>query len=105
MFQALRVTRHVGAVKILRGVLQKRMGAWATFMDAGAQADLPAGVQGKRLPAWLLPEELITAAERRKLRPDVLVIEGLIVYAEDLEDEQSMQGAAKIQDVVPRTRG
>ena len=90
MSQALRVARHDGAVKILHGVLQKRMGAWATFMDAGTQADLPASVQGKRLPAWLLPEELITAAERRKLRPDMLIIEGLIVYAEDLEDEQSM---------------
>ncbi len=45
------------------------------MMDAGTKASLPADVQGKRLPAWLLPH--ISEDERQRLRPDLCVIEGL----------------------------
>ena len=44
-------------------------------MDAGQAADLPEGVAGKRLPPWILPK--VDNETRRKLRPDILIIEGL----------------------------
>ena len=44
-------------------------------MDAGQAADLPEGVVGKRLPPWILPK--VDNETRRKLRPDIHIIEGL----------------------------
>ena len=44
-------------------------------MDAGQAADLPEGVAGKRLPPWILPK--VDNETRRKLRPGILIIEGL----------------------------
>ena len=44
-------------------------------MDAGQAADLPEGVAGKRLPPWILPK--VDNETCRKLRPDILIIEGL----------------------------
>ena len=50
-------------------------GGCYTIMDAGQAADLPEGVAGKRLPPWILPK--VDNETRRKLRPDILIIEGL----------------------------
>ena len=44
-------------------------------MDVGQAADLPEGVAGKRLPPWILPK--VDNETRGKLRPDILIIEGL----------------------------
>ena len=41
----------------------------------GQAADLPEGVAGKRLPPWILPK--VDNETRMKLRPDILIIEGL----------------------------
>ena len=51
------------------------LGSWYTLMDAGKLTQLPEGVAGKRLPAWLLPK--LTHEVRDRLRPDILVISGL----------------------------
>ena len=74
--QALRIARHDGAVRMLQTAISKgNMAGAFTVMDAGTQASLPDGVHGKRLPAWLLPG--IADAERVKMRPDLLVAQGL----------------------------
>ena len=52
----------------------KNNGGCYTLMDAGQAADLPEGVAGKRLPPWILPK--VDNETRRKLRPDILIIEG-----------------------------
>jgi hypothetical protein len=55
-------------------------------MDAGAEADLPDDVMGKRVPQWILPpidpnlskaEREAEALRRKRMRPDILVMEGL----------------------------
>ena len=53
-------------------------------MDAGKDNDLPDDVTGKRLPDWLIDLEGANrspddpeSTRRRKLRPDILIIEGL----------------------------
>ena len=59
-------------------------------MDAGPLADLPPGVDGKRLPAWLMLPGL-TDEERAKLRPDVFIIKGFPTPAKDAPDLQIWQ--------------
>ena len=44
-------------------------------MDVGQAADLPEGIAGKRLPPWIQPK--VDNETRGKLRPDILIIEGL----------------------------
>jgi len=53
---------------ILRGPL----GNFYTIMDATAHDKLPPGVQGTRLPSWILPGQ-----PHPPYRPDLLIIEGL----------------------------
>ncbi len=73
---AMRIARHDEAVRtIQRTFANSSMKGFYTLMDAGTKASLPADVQGKRLPAWLLPH--ISENERKRLRPDLCVIEGL----------------------------
>jgi hypothetical protein len=56
-----------------------------TIMDACPSSNLPEGVQAKRLPAWLFPstsempeeERAVQDALRKKLRPDILMVQGL----------------------------
>ena len=53
--QGLRTARHDQAVKIIqRAISKSALKGQFTIMDAGAAADLPEGVAGKRLPGWLL---------------------------------------------------
>jgi len=74
--KALYIRRHDDAVKIIHKSISKgSKGGCYTIMDAGRAADLPEEVAGKRLPSWLLPN--VDDSERLKLRPDILIIEGL----------------------------
>ena len=74
--KSLYILRHDQAVKKIQTAISKgSIGGSFILMDAGQQADLPAEVYGKRLPAWLLPG--LGDADRAKLRPDMLIIEGL----------------------------
>jgi hypothetical protein len=84
---AMKISRHDSSVKLVqKAIALSPLGGYYTIMDAGAEKDLPKDVHGKRLPAWLLPpvDASLTEAERaeqeltrKKLRPDILVIEGL----------------------------
>ena len=68
--------RHDQAVPmILKTKKNGKKGGRYTIMDAGQAADLPEGVAGKRLPPWILPK--VDNETRRKLHPDILIIEGL----------------------------
>jgi hypothetical protein len=82
-----KILRHDGGVKIIQKAISKGpTGGFYMIMDAGKGSDLPEGVMGKRIPQWLLPDlptdttELTNKEEnarRKKLRPDILIIEGL----------------------------
>ena len=70
------ILRHDQAVAmILKTKKMGKKGGCYTIMDAGQAADLPEGVAGKRLPPWILPK--VDNETRGKLRPDILIIEGL----------------------------
>ena len=70
------ILRHDQAVTmILKTIKNGKKGECYTIMDAGQAADLPEGVAGKRLPPWILPK--VDNETRGKLRPDILIIEGL----------------------------
>ena len=82
-----KILRHDGAVKlILKAIAKGPKGGFYKIMDAGKEKDLTSDVAGKRVRPWLFPpiDDNLTAQEkraeterRRKLRPDILVIEGL----------------------------
>ena len=72
--QALRTARHDQAVKIIHKAISKNaLAGRFTIMDAGAEADLPEGVAGKRLPAWLFRPGA-DAEKGIRLRPDILLV-------------------------------
>ena len=74
--KALYIRRHDDAVKIILKTIGKgSKGGCYTIMDAGRAIDLPEEVAGKRLPSWLMPN--MDESERIKLRPDILILEGL----------------------------
>jgi hypothetical protein len=85
------ISRHDQAVKLIQKAIRlSPLGGFYTIMDAGTTKTLPDDVEGKRLPSWLFPDidatlsaaEQATEAERRtKLRPDILVVEGLQAQA------------------------
>jgi ribonuclease HI len=88
--RGITILRHDQAVAMIQKTIStSSMGGYFTIMDAGAASDLPEDVQGKRLPAWLFPstatysEAEIQAQEalRLRLRPDILVVEGLTAQA------------------------
>ncbi len=64
-------------------------------MDATAEHALPSYVWGTRLPAWLLPG--LPDAHRRKLRLDILLIEGLLTV--QLPGCKEACGALAIEEV------
>ena len=71
------INRHDKAVKIIQNSIAKGdLGNCTTFMDAGAQADLPAEVQAKRLPDWLRPAA-VTPELWKRMRPDILLLPNL----------------------------
>jgi ribonuclease HI len=72
--QALRTARHDQAVKTIhRAISKNTLAGRFTIMDAGAEADLPEGVAGKRLPAWLFSPGA-DAEKGIRLRPDILLV-------------------------------
>ncbi len=85
--KAMKIARHDQSVKLIqKAIALGDCGGHYMVMDAGAVGDLPEDVMGKRVPSWLFPpispdltpEQQQTEAERRrKMRPDILVAEGL----------------------------
>ena len=88
----LYVARHNKAVITLHASVAAgpKGGMLCVMMDACPTAALPDGILGTRLPPWLLParslpamtcpltaQPLCPASVRRKLRPDLLYVEGL----------------------------
>ena len=63
---------------ILKTKKNGKKGGCNTIINAGQAADLPEGVAGKRLPSWILPK--VDNETRGKLRPDILIIEGVDSY-------------------------
>ena len=80
------IKRHDQAVKLIQKAVTKgSQGNCYMIMDAGKAEDLPTTVQAKRLPAELRPtatdqegNELITAEDWAKSRPDLLLIPGML---------------------------
>ena len=74
----MRIARHDEAVRILQHAIEKAPSrahrTMYTIMDAGPASNLPEGVSGKRLPAWLLPD--LPDSEKLKMRPDLLIVTG-----------------------------
>jgi len=86
--RGITILRHDQAVGMIQKTIStSSLGGFYTVMDAGAASNLPDDVQGKRLPAWLFPstanisEARAQDAIRLRLRPDILVIEGLTAQA------------------------
>lgn len=68
--------RHNAAMmQIYKAFLQGSIGACYTVLDVTSQTDLPPGVSGNRLPEWILPS--LKNKDRLRMRPDMLVVEGL----------------------------
>jgi hypothetical protein len=70
------ILRHDEAVRMIcEAILHGSLGGCYTVMDAGRRVDLPHGVADKRVAEWLLPD--IPDAQRRTMRPDILLIPGV----------------------------
>ena len=84
---AMKIARHDQSVKLIqKAIALGPMGGFYMIMDAGKDCDLPDGVSGKRVPTWILPPidanttpeaRQIEKTRRRKMRPDILILEGL----------------------------
>ena len=76
---AMKIERHNAAVRMVHDTITRnsKQGGCYTIMDACPANNLPEGVQGTRLPPWLLPNGHPAADELQKCRPDILIIEGL----------------------------
>jgi ribonuclease HI len=77
---AMRIQRHDRTVRKIERWLRRhsRHGAAYTIMDACKTCQLEdLGVDGKRLPRFLLPEHLVSDTQLAKLRPDIVRILGL----------------------------
>ena len=71
-----RIARHNAAVcRIHDAIASGSKGGCFCVMDATARDDAPDTVYSTRLPAWLLPD--VPASTRAKMRPDILLIDGL----------------------------
>ena len=74
---ALYTERHNQALLLVHRALMQSVSSQPciVIMDATSKAQLPPGIYSNRLPAWLLPS--INDTMRSKLRPDLLIIEGI----------------------------
>ena len=73
------INRHNRAVRIIQTAVSKAAhGNNYMVMDAGKQDELPDTVHNQRLPDSLRPPDQITAAEWKKLRPDLVMITGML---------------------------
>jgi ribonuclease HI len=74
--KAMYIDRHNKAVRMIQAGVQKGgLGGFYTIMDACQANDLPEGVQGTRLPDWILPG--MQSDLRHKMRPDLLIVKGI----------------------------
>ena len=97
--RAMKISRHDESVKLIqKAIALGPLGGFYTVMDAGAERDLPEDVSGKRVPMWILPpidanhtreERQAEETSRRKMRPDILILEGL--------DEKDIRGKPEDQ--------
>jgi len=75
------IARHNKAVLLLqRAISTGPLGSCFQIMDATTEDNLPHGVYSSRIPTWMipnLPPHFSPDFDRTKLRPDLLVIEGL----------------------------
>ena len=77
LMEARYTARHNNAVvHIYKAFRQGSMDAYYTVLDATSLTNLPPGVSNNRLPKWLLPR--VRNRHRRRMRPDMLVVEGLL---------------------------
>ena len=74
--EAHRTARHNDAGRALLRTLLAAPAPAPPYVvaDLSAADDLPPGVSGTRLPAWLLPS--LSNEVRKKLRPDILILDG-----------------------------
>jgi hypothetical protein len=81
--KALYIARHDTVVKIIAKCIRKgSLGGNYMIVDAGEKDDNM--YNGKRLPEWLLRH--MTHAERRKYRPDILLIKNMPPNVKTMED-------------------
>ena len=81
---ALYISRHNEAVRAIAKALSRgSLSGHYMIMDACAAGALPHYVSATRLPPWLLPG--MPDGQRKKLRPDILIVEGL--SKRDVEDD------------------
>jgi ribonuclease HI/exonuclease III len=89
VLKAMHIKRHNIAVQKIFKAIQKHShwGGYFGIMDACPREDAAShGAADTRLPTWLLPD--ITDEERNKLRPDILIVEGLRArHVQDLEQD------------------
>ena len=72
---AMKIERHNAAVRMVQDTItcSSRHGGCYTIMDACPANNLPEGVQGTRLPSWLLPDGHPDADKLQKCRPDIVM--------------------------------
>jgi ribonuclease HI len=77
--KAITIERHNEAARIIHRTITKysKFGGCFCILDACPASNLPPGVDGTRLPAWMLPEGHPYGSELVGCRPDMLIIEGL----------------------------
>jgi ribonuclease HI len=89
------IARHNAATLLLFNVIRKSVQHSRTFaiVDATAEGALPPTVHSNRIPEWILPH--LPEEERLKMRPDILLIEGL---------DNSPAAITRISNLSPATR-
>ena len=74
--KALYIARHNAAVlKIYEAIQKGELHNCVTIMDATTKEKMPRGVESTRIEPWVLPK--VPDEIRKKLRPDLLIFEGL----------------------------
>ena len=76
--KSMHIARHnLATVTAAKAIRRGKLGACYMIMDAGRLDNLPEGldVATTRIPPWMLPQ--LPAADRQKLRPDILLVENL----------------------------
>jgi ribonuclease HI len=73
-FKGMYITRHDATVRLIHKAISKGdLGSRRMIMDVGKEEDLPRGVLGKRLPAWLRPSS-IPLPDWTRMRPDLVIL-------------------------------
>lgn len=91
--RALFIARHNKALLLVhRAFLAGTNGRNFTLMDATGQADVPEGVSGVRIPQWILPA--VPSADLIKMRPDMLIIDGLHTVDAPVAPDHALPGHA-----------